>query len=145
MCRSRLIGTSPAANIAARSDIAATRLWMRYAKKAGTSLARGCAGRGEANARETFDFVPIVADTLEEGDECPVLVRLDAGLPDERTLDEFDSLTIRYLARIRNNPALNRSGTASGQAGGPGACRSAHGPDEHEYQAGNWSGAWLVS
>ena len=63
---------------------------------------------GEDKAGETIDFVlPIVAGALEEGDERPVLVRMDAGFPDERTLDEFDSLSIRYLARIRNNPAYS--------------------------------------
>ena len=66
--------------------------------------------RPEADtAGETFDFVlPIVAGPLEEGDERPVLVCKDAGIPDGRTLDELDSLNIQYLARIRNNPALNR-------------------------------------
>ena len=34
-------------------------------------------------AGETVDFVlPIVAGALEEGDERPVLVRMDAGVPD---------------------------------------------------------------
>ena len=56
---------------------------------------------GEDKAGETFDFVlPIVAGALEEGDERPVLVRMDAGFPDGRTLDEFDSLNIQYLEAL---------------------------------------------
>ncbi len=38
----------------------------------------------------------------------PVLACMDAGIPDGRTLDEFDSPNVQYLARIRNSPALNR-------------------------------------
>ncbi len=65
--------------------------------------------QGEDKAGETVDFVlPIVAGALEEGDERPVLVRMDAGVPDGRALDEFDSPIVRYLARIRNNPVRNR-------------------------------------
>ena len=96
---------------------------------------------GEDKAGETFDFVlPIVAGALEEGNERPVLVRMDAGFPDGRTLDEFDSLNIQYLARIRNNPVLNRMAEPHLNKPAdlsPGEVRTVF--HEHEYQAGNWN------
>ena len=102
---------------------------------------------GEEEAGETFDFVlPIVAVALEEEDERPVLVRMDAGFPHGRTLDAFEPLNIRYVVRIQNSPVLNRM--AEPHPGkpvelAPGEVRTVF--HEHEYQAGNWSGAWLLS
>ncbi len=94
----------------------------------------------EDKTGETFDFVlPIVAGALEEGGGRPVMVRMDAGFPDGRTLAEFDALNIRYLARIRNNAVLNRMAephlhTPTDMA--PGEVRTVF--HENEYQAKDW-------
>ena len=94
----------------------------------------------EDKAGETFQFVlPIVAGALEEGGGRPVMVRMDAGFPDGRTLAEFDALNIQYLARIRNNSVLNRMAqphlyTPTDLE--PGEVRTVF--HEHEYQAKEW-------
>ena len=65
------MGTSPAAHIAAMSDIAATWLLSRYPAKAGTSQCVRLRRPEADTAGGTFDFVlSIVAGPFEEGDEC---------------------------------------------------------------------------
>ena len=94
----------------------------------------------EDKAGETFDFVlPVVAGALEEGGGRPVLVRMDAGFPDGRTLAEFDALSIQYLARVRNNAVLNRMAEPHLDKPAdmaPGEVRTVF--HEHEYQARGW-------
>ncbi len=94
----------------------------------------------EDRAGETLDFLlPIVAGALEEGGERPVLVRMDAGFPDGRTLAEFDALNIQYLARVRNNAVLNRMAEPHLDKPAdlaPGEVRTVF--HEHEYQARGW-------
>ena len=93
----------------------------------------------EDKAGETFDFVLIVAGALEEGGGRPVMVRMDAGFPDGRTLAEFDALNIQYLARIRNNAVLNRMAEPHLDKPAdlaPGEVRTVF--HEHEYQAKDW-------
>ena len=94
----------------------------------------------EDRAGETFDFLlPIVAGALEEGGERPVLVRMDAGFRDGRTLAEFDALNIQYLARVRNNAVLNRMAEPHLDKPAdltPGEVRTVF--HELEYQARGW-------
>ena len=64
---------------------------------------------GEDRAQETRDLALEAADALFEAfPGVRVLVRMDAGFPGGWTLDTFEGFEVDYLARIRNNPVLNR-------------------------------------
>ena len=64
---------------------------------------------GEDRAQETHDLALEAADALFDAfPGVRVLIRMDAGFPGGRTLDTFEELNVDYLARIRNNPVLNR-------------------------------------
>ena len=127
------MAASSAANIATVSAIAATRLWLwSPAGGSGDNLGARLRRPGEDKPGETFDFVlQLVAGAIEEGDDRPVLVRMDTGFPEGRTLEESDSPNIQYLERMAE-PTLE---TPADRA-----------PDEvltvfnkHWFQTGNWS------
>ena len=64
---------------------------------------------GEDRAQETHDLALEAADALFDAfPGVRVLIRMDAGFPGGRALDTFEELNVDYLARIRNNPVLNR-------------------------------------
>ncbi len=64
---------------------------------------------GEDRAQETRDLALEAADALFEAfPGVRVLIRMDADFPGGWTLDTFEELKVDCLARIRNNPVLNR-------------------------------------
>ena len=91
-------------------------------------------------AAGALDFVLDLVDRLE-GSMCQVAaVRLDAGFPEERLLAGLEARGTPYVARLRNNRALDR-------LAGPYLKRPPGRPPveprlwlhELEYQAGPWS------
>jgi hypothetical protein len=96
---------------------------------------------GNAHTAEgALDFVLDLVDRLE-GSMCQVAaVRLDAGFPEERLLAGLEARGTPYVARLRNNRALDR-------LAGPHLKRPPGRPPaeprlwlhELEYQAGPWS------
>ena len=64
---------------------------------------------GEDRAQETRDLALEAAEAFFEAfPGVRMLIRMDAGFPGGRTLDTFEELNVDYLARIQNNPLLNR-------------------------------------
>jgi Transposase DDE domain group 1 len=96
---------------------------------------------GNAHTAEgALDFVLDLVDRLE-GSICQVAtVRMDAGFPEERLLAGLEARGTPYVARLRNNRALDR-------LAGPHLKRPPGRPPaeprlwlhEMEYQAGPWS------
>ena len=100
----------------------------------------------EERVQETHDLALEAADALFEAfPGSRVLVRMDAGFPSGFTFDTFEELHVDYLARIRNNPVLNRM--AEPHLDRPNDLE-AHEVrtvfQEATYQAGNWSRARRV-
>jgi len=64
---------------------------------------------GTSHAKEGFsDQVPALLDRIE-GRLCKTAsVRMDAGFPCDETLTTMEERGTRYVARIRNNPTLNK-------------------------------------
>ena len=65
--------------------------------------------RGNAHTAEgALDFIEPLIDRLER-DVCQVAaVRIDAGFPDERILGGLERRRTPYVARVKNNPVLDR-------------------------------------
>src|SRR5918998_137937 len=101
---------------------------------------------GDAHTAEgALDFVLDLVDRLE-GTMCQVaMVRMDAGFPEERLLSGLEARGTPYVARLRNNRALDR-------LAGPHLKRPPGRPPaeprlwlhEMDYQAGAWSRARRV-
>ena len=72
----------------------------------GSAIAQSCPGSAR---RRPHDLALEAADALLQAfPGSRVLVRMDAGFASGGTFDTFEELNIDFLARIRNNPVLNR-------------------------------------
>ena len=59
-------------------------------------------------AAGTLDWLPRLLDAVERLLGVHVAVRIDAGFPEEKLLGGLEARPTRYVARIRNNPVLDR-------------------------------------
>jgi hypothetical protein len=91
-------------------------------------------------AAGALDFVLDLVDRLE-GSMCQVAaVRLDAGFPEERLLAGLEARGTPYVARLRNNRALDRlAGPYLKRPPGRPPAEPRLWLHELEYQAGPWS------
>src|SRR5919112_3055910 len=91
-------------------------------------------------AAGALDFVLDLVDRLE-GSMCQVAaVRLDAGFPEERLLAGLEARGTPYVARLRNNRALDRlAGPYLKRPPGRPPAEPRLWRHELEYQAGPWS------
>ncbi|MCY4565218.1 MAG: IS1380 family transposase [Gammaproteobacteria bacterium] len=97
-------------------------------------------------AQETHDLALEAADALLEAfPGSRVLVRMDAGFASGGTFDTFEELNIDFLARIRNNPVLNRMAEPHLERPGDLAADEVRTVfHEATYRAANWSRARRV-
>src|SRR3712207_4556057 len=91
-------------------------------------------------AAGALDFVLDLVDRLE-GSMCQVAaVRMDAGFPEERLLAGLERRGTPYIARLRNNRALDRlAGPYLKRPPGRPPAEPRLWLHELEYQAGPWS------
>jgi hypothetical protein len=91
-------------------------------------------------ANSALDFVLPLLDRVEQEIADVSGVRIDAGFPSEPLMAGLEARGTHYVARIKNNPKLNRMAQQHVQVAQPSVgeqpCTRFH---EMEYRAGSWS------
>jgi hypothetical protein len=58
-------------------------------------------------ADDSLDFILAILDKMKDA-ALSVFLRIDAGFPEDKLLSAVEERRVRYVARIKNNPVLNR-------------------------------------